>query len=272
MPFVSLRVDDTTIIDLLQAERTGENVNHVAFVVEDVDLDELAASGTVEVDSGPADLFGARGIGRGLYIRDPDAQPRRAEDVLTWTSGTPRSRRSPAWCGREEVSATELTQAALDRIDAVNPTINAFVAVDPDLAPGRRRAGRRRAGRRSGPRAAGRHPDRREGPRGRHRVRDDPGLAAPPGRRPGRGRLRLREPAAGRRVRRGRQDEHPGARREGPDLQPALRDHPEPVGPRSHRRADRRAVPRPRWPPGWSRWPRGRTAAARSASRRRCAG
>ena len=71
--FVSLRVDDTTIIDLLQAERTGENVNHVAFVVEDVDLDELAASGAVEVDSGPADLFGARGTGRGLYVRDPDA-------------------------------------------------------------------------------------------------------------------------------------------------------------------------------------------------------
>ena len=70
---MSLRVDDTTIIDLLQAERTGENVNHVAFVVEDVDLDELAASGSVEVDSGPADLFGARGTGRGLYIRDPDA-------------------------------------------------------------------------------------------------------------------------------------------------------------------------------------------------------
>ena len=70
--FVSLRVDPTTIIDLLQTPRTGEKVNHVAFVVEDVDLDALAASGTVDVDSGPADLFGAQGIGRGLYIRDPD--------------------------------------------------------------------------------------------------------------------------------------------------------------------------------------------------------
>ena len=70
--FASLRVDGTTIIDLLETARTGENVNHVAFVVEDVDLDELATSGTVEVDSGPADLFGARGMGRGLYIRDPD--------------------------------------------------------------------------------------------------------------------------------------------------------------------------------------------------------
>ena len=70
--FVSLRVDPTTIIDLLQTPRTGENVNHVAFVVEDVDLDALAASGSVDVDSGPADLWGAQGQGRGLYIRDPD--------------------------------------------------------------------------------------------------------------------------------------------------------------------------------------------------------
>ena len=134
-----------------------------------------------------------------------------------------------------EVSATELTQAALDRIDAVNPTINAFVAVDPDLALADAARVDERGGRRSGPRAAGRHPDRREGPRGRHRLRDDPGLPAPPGRRPGRGRLRLREPAARRRVRRGRQDEHPRAGREGADLEPALRDHPEPVGPDPHR-------------------------------------
>ncbi len=70
--FVSLRVDPTTIVDLLQAPRTGENVNHVAFVVEDVDLDALAASGTVDVHSGPSDLWGAQGSGRGLYIRDPD--------------------------------------------------------------------------------------------------------------------------------------------------------------------------------------------------------
>ena len=70
--FASLRVSDSTIIDLLVAPRTGENVNHVALVVEDVDLHELAASGTVDVDSGPAELFGARGTGTGLYIRDPD--------------------------------------------------------------------------------------------------------------------------------------------------------------------------------------------------------
>jgi catechol 2,3-dioxygenase-like lactoylglutathione lyase family enzyme len=72
VPFVSLRVDETTLIDVQRGERTGENVNHVAFVVEGVDLDELAASLRFDVRFGPADLFGARGVGRGLYIADPD--------------------------------------------------------------------------------------------------------------------------------------------------------------------------------------------------------
>jgi catechol 2,3-dioxygenase-like lactoylglutathione lyase family enzyme len=69
--FVSLRVSPTSLIDVLQGERTGENVNHVALVVEDVDLDELAASGRFEIVMGPADLYGARGTGRGVYVRDP---------------------------------------------------------------------------------------------------------------------------------------------------------------------------------------------------------
>ena len=69
--FVSLRISENTIIDLFQGERTGENVNHIALVVDGVDLDELAASGRFTVEMGPADLFGARGQGRGLYIRDP---------------------------------------------------------------------------------------------------------------------------------------------------------------------------------------------------------
>ena len=69
--FASLRVSPTTLIDVFQGERTGVNLDHVALVVEDVDLDELAASGRFEVEMGPADLFGARGTGRGLYIHDP---------------------------------------------------------------------------------------------------------------------------------------------------------------------------------------------------------
>ena len=69
--FASLRVSDSTLIDVFTGDRTGVNMDHVALVVEDVDLDELAASGRFEVEMGPADLFGARGTGRGLYIRDP---------------------------------------------------------------------------------------------------------------------------------------------------------------------------------------------------------
>jgi glyoxylase I family protein len=70
--FVSLRVSDTFLIDIVQGDRSGVNVDHLAMVVEGVDLDELATSGRFEVVMGPADLFGARGTGRGLYVHDPD--------------------------------------------------------------------------------------------------------------------------------------------------------------------------------------------------------
>jgi len=69
--FASLRVTDTTIIDVFRGDRSGTNVDHVALVVDDVDLDSLAASGRFQVDMGPADLWGAQGTGRGLYIKDP---------------------------------------------------------------------------------------------------------------------------------------------------------------------------------------------------------
>jgi glyoxylase I family protein len=69
--FASLRVSPTTLIDVFQGERDGVNVDHVALVVEDVDLDELAASGRFDIEMGPVDLYGARGTGRGVYLRDP---------------------------------------------------------------------------------------------------------------------------------------------------------------------------------------------------------
>jgi catechol 2,3-dioxygenase-like lactoylglutathione lyase family enzyme len=72
VPFVSVRVNAGTIIDLFEAARTGENLNHVALTVEDVDLDALAASGRFDVVGGPSRLFGARGTGTGLYVRDPE--------------------------------------------------------------------------------------------------------------------------------------------------------------------------------------------------------
>lgn len=70
--FPSARIDDTTILDFLVGERTGENVNHLALVVDSVDLDLLASSDDLDVISGPAELYGAQGQGRGLYVRDPD--------------------------------------------------------------------------------------------------------------------------------------------------------------------------------------------------------
>lgn len=71
-PFVSMRISPTAVIDLFEAAHTGDNVDHVALLVDDVDLDELAASGRVDAEGPPAVLFGAQGYGRGIYIKDPD--------------------------------------------------------------------------------------------------------------------------------------------------------------------------------------------------------
>ena len=70
--FVSLRVDDATIIDLVEGAPEGVNVDHVALVVDGVDLVELAASGDWDVEMGPSELSGAQGLGTGVYVRDPD--------------------------------------------------------------------------------------------------------------------------------------------------------------------------------------------------------
>src|SRR5438270_553034 len=58
--FPSVRVSDDTIIDLLQVEPNGNNVDHLCLVVDPVDLDELAASGRFDVVDGPGPRFGAR--------------------------------------------------------------------------------------------------------------------------------------------------------------------------------------------------------------------
>lgn len=83
--FPSVRIDATTIIDLLWRGPTGEagdedggrpssarNVDHLCLVVEGVDLAELAASGEVSVVDGPDVRWGAQGNGLSLYVTDPD--------------------------------------------------------------------------------------------------------------------------------------------------------------------------------------------------------
>jgi catechol 2,3-dioxygenase-like lactoylglutathione lyase family enzyme len=75
VPFPSVRIDGSTIIDLLAGAPTGTNVDHVCLVLEPgSDLDALAASGDFDVvGEGPLDgLFGAQGYARSLYVRDPD--------------------------------------------------------------------------------------------------------------------------------------------------------------------------------------------------------
>jgi catechol 2,3-dioxygenase-like lactoylglutathione lyase family enzyme len=71
--FVSVRIDEQTIIDLLETPRTGTNLDHLCLVVAPgTDLAALAASGEVEVVDGPDERWGARGMGLSLYVRDPD--------------------------------------------------------------------------------------------------------------------------------------------------------------------------------------------------------
>ena len=40
--FTSLRIDDDAIIDLFETAPTGENMNHLCLVVDDIDLDVAA--------------------------------------------------------------------------------------------------------------------------------------------------------------------------------------------------------------------------------------
>lgn len=69
---MSVRVTADTIIDLQLGAIDGTNVHHVAFVVDGVDLAELASSGRFGDVAPPRPLFGARGLGTGIYVRDPD--------------------------------------------------------------------------------------------------------------------------------------------------------------------------------------------------------
>jgi catechol 2,3-dioxygenase-like lactoylglutathione lyase family enzyme len=73
-PFPSVRVDATTIVDVLAGDRDGVNVDHLCLVIEPTDLRELAASGRFDVvgEGAVEGLFGAQGFATSLYVRDPD--------------------------------------------------------------------------------------------------------------------------------------------------------------------------------------------------------
>jgi catechol 2,3-dioxygenase-like lactoylglutathione lyase family enzyme len=71
-PFPSARVNAGTVIDFVNAPRTGTNADHVCLVIEPTDLDALKASGRFDVVDGPAPRWGAGGIATSLYVLDPD--------------------------------------------------------------------------------------------------------------------------------------------------------------------------------------------------------
>ncbi len=73
VPFPSVRIDATTIIDLFTGDRTGSNLDHLCVVIDpSTDLDQLVASGAFDVVRGPVEVYGAQGTGRSVYVRDPD--------------------------------------------------------------------------------------------------------------------------------------------------------------------------------------------------------
>jgi len=71
-PFPSVRIDASTIIDLLPGQPDGRNTDHVCLEIEPTDLDELAKREDLRVVEGPVSRGGARGVGWSLYVLDPD--------------------------------------------------------------------------------------------------------------------------------------------------------------------------------------------------------
>lgn len=70
--FVSLRVNQETLVDLIEVEPSGVNVDHVAYVTDRDHFDAFVASHGPQIEMGPTEIFGAKGNGEGVYVRDPD--------------------------------------------------------------------------------------------------------------------------------------------------------------------------------------------------------
>jgi catechol 2,3-dioxygenase-like lactoylglutathione lyase family enzyme len=70
VPFPSVRISPTTVIDLFEKRPDGVNMDHLCLVIDQVDLDEVAAAfpGSTRADG----LYGAQGYASSVYISDPD--------------------------------------------------------------------------------------------------------------------------------------------------------------------------------------------------------
>ncbi|QHC29468.1 MULTISPECIES: VOC family protein [unclassified Streptomyces] len=72
VPFPSVRVSATTVIDLFERPRGESNVDHICLVVDPLDWQEVVASQAFDVIEGPVPRWGARGSAQSVYVRDPE--------------------------------------------------------------------------------------------------------------------------------------------------------------------------------------------------------
>ncbi|WP_199548977.1 VOC family protein [Streptomyces sp. N35] len=72
VPFPSVRITESTIIDLFDKPRGESNIDHICLTVDPLDWQQVIDSGTFKVLDGPVPRFGARGSAQSLYIEDPD--------------------------------------------------------------------------------------------------------------------------------------------------------------------------------------------------------
>jgi catechol 2,3-dioxygenase-like lactoylglutathione lyase family enzyme len=70
VPFPSVRISPTTLIDLFHSQPNGVNMDHVCLVIEPTDLEAVAAAfpGSRRADR----VYGAQGYASSVYVEDPD--------------------------------------------------------------------------------------------------------------------------------------------------------------------------------------------------------
>ena len=93
--FPSVRVDERTIIDLLQGEPDGRNTDHLCLVIEPTDLHELATRPELNVVEGPVVRGGATGKGWSIYVLDPDGYLIELKQYGTDAAGNPAPTPTP---------------------------------------------------------------------------------------------------------------------------------------------------------------------------------
>jgi catechol 2,3-dioxygenase-like lactoylglutathione lyase family enzyme len=70
VPFPSVRISASSIVDLFSGQPDGCNMDHLCLVIDPTDLDALAEAfpGSTRADH----LFGAQGYASSVYVKDPD--------------------------------------------------------------------------------------------------------------------------------------------------------------------------------------------------------